>query len=88
MKSAIFTQPRTKVTDVITIQVNFSSYAGKDQRRRWNVHTSESGQRKSVTAATVAGGRRASRPVIVADDCRQKDEPGLTLALPLRDSLD
>ena len=48
-----------KVTDVIVTRGNFSSYAGKGQRRRWSVHTSESGQRKSETAATVAGGRRA-----------------------------
>ena len=38
-ESAIFTQPRTNVTDLISNQGNFSSYAGKDQRRRWSVHT-------------------------------------------------
>ena len=62
-ESAIFTQPRfdVQVTDFIATQGNFSLYAGTAQRRRWSVHTSESGQRKSATAATVAGGRRASR---------------------------
>ena len=38
-----FTQPHTKVTGFITTQGNFSSYAGKGQRRRWSVHTFESG---------------------------------------------
>ena len=57
----IFTQPREKVSDVIATQGNFSSSAGKDQRRRWSVHTSESSQRMPETAVTVAGGRRASR---------------------------
>ena len=57
----IFTQPRAKVSDVIATQGNFSSSAGKGQRRRWGVHTSEAGQRMPATAATAAGGRRASR---------------------------
>ena len=57
----IFTQPRAKVSDVIATPGNFSSSAGKGQRRRWSVHTSESSQRMPATAATVAGGRRASR---------------------------
>ena len=52
-ESAIFTPPRSKVTDVSATHDKFSSYAGKGQRRRWSVHTSESGQRKSSTAATV-----------------------------------
>ena len=75
--SAIFTQTRTKVTDFITTQGNFSSYAGKDQRRRWSVHTFESGQRDSATVATAAGGRHALR-YLVADARRQKYEPGLS----------
>ena len=54
----IFTQPRAKVSDVIATQGNFSSSAGKDQRRRWSVHTSESSQRMPATAATVAGVHR------------------------------
>ena len=56
----IFTQPSAKVSDVIATLGNFSSSAGKGQRRRWGVHTSEAGQRMPATAATAAGGRRAS----------------------------
>ena len=48
------------ITNIAT-QGNLRSSAGKDQRRRWSVHTSESSQRMPATAATVAGGRRASR---------------------------
>ena len=57
----IFTEPHANVSDGIAILGNFSSSAGNGQRRRWSVHTSESGQRMPATAATVAGGRRASR---------------------------
>ena len=77
-ESAIFTQPRAKVTDVIATQGNFSSHAGKGQRRRWSVHTFEHGQRASATATTAAGGRRPSQ-YLVADARRQDYEPGLRL---------
>ena len=63
-----------------------SSYAGKGQRRRWCVNTFESGQRKSATAATVPGDKRALR-YIVADAQRQKYEPGFTRKCPSNDCL-
>ena len=57
----IFIQPSAKVSDVIATPGNFSSSAGKGQRRRWGVHNSEAGQRMPATAATAVGDRRASR---------------------------
>ena len=57
----IFTQPSATVSDVIATLGNFSSSAGKGQRRRWDVHTSEAGQRMlGVRSMNLASGESAA----------------------------